>query len=367
MGDGWDGPGLGSATLKYTFSRVTDRLPGDSAKSEIERALQVWSKYVKVTFQPGSDPNGKRTLNILFASRAHGDNYSFDGPGGLLAHTFYPSPPNPEPIAGDMHFDLDESWRIGTDIDLFSVALHEAGHALGLGHSDRPGDVMYPYYSIASDLTPNDVAAARRLYSAQDITTGPRPPQPPVAAPLSISVSVPPTAVVADTYTFSGTTSGGTGAIHVTWSAKGASGAAAGSANWTATVPLSIGINQISFQAMDVQKVTATKTVIVTRSKGQDPKPPPGKTTPSLAVTSPSSAVVSTSAKAIVLKGTASDPNGVTGVFWSTAAGASGAAVGTTKWETGPISLLAGVNTIVVQAANSAGNTSWRTVVVTRR
>ena len=131
MGDGWDGTGLGSATLKYTFSRVTDRLPGDSAKSEIERALQVWSKYVKVTFQPGSDPNGKRTLNILFASRAHGDNYAFDGPGGLLAHTFYPSPPNPEPIAGDMHFDLDESWRIGTDIDLFSVALHEAGHALG--------------------------------------------------------------------------------------------------------------------------------------------------------------------------------------------------------------------------------------------
>ena len=42
-------------------------------------------------------------------------------------------PLNPEPIAGDMHFDNDESWRIGANLDVFSVALHETGHALGLG------------------------------------------------------------------------------------------------------------------------------------------------------------------------------------------------------------------------------------------
>jgi len=54
----------------------------------------------------------------------------------VLAHTFYPSPPNPEPIAGDVHLDDDEEWVIGSDlsvrsVDLFSVSLHELGHALG--------------------------------------------------------------------------------------------------------------------------------------------------------------------------------------------------------------------------------------------
>ena len=85
---------------------------------------------------------------------------------GTLAHTFYPSPPNPEPIAGDMHLDADESWRIGTGIDLFTVVLHEAGHALGLGHSDQPGAVMYPYYRFAYGLTSDDIAGIQDLYGA---------------------------------------------------------------------------------------------------------------------------------------------------------------------------------------------------------
>src|ERR1035441_4350215 len=76
-----------------------------------------------------------RTIAILTASYAHGDAYPFDGPGGVLAHTFYPSPPNPEPLAGDVHFDASETWGVGVNTDLFSVALHEAGHALGMAHS----------------------------------------------------------------------------------------------------------------------------------------------------------------------------------------------------------------------------------------
>jgi hypothetical protein len=54
-------------------------------------------------------------------------------------------------------------------------------------------------------------------------------------------------------------------------------------------------------------------------------------------------------------------------VSWSTAAGASGTANGTETWQTGPIPLFYGVNTIVVQASDAAGNGSWRTVMVMRR
>ena len=56
-----------------------------------------------------------------------------------------------------------------------------AGHALGLGHSDRPGAVMYPYYHLAAGLTDDDIAAIRDLYGSKSTTAAMPPAQPPAA------------------------------------------------------------------------------------------------------------------------------------------------------------------------------------------
>src|SRR5262249_38743405 len=109
--EGWDGGGAGSADLGYFFSSYTGRLTADQVKTEVTRAMQEWSRVVKVRFAAAASATTERTVNLLFASRDHGDGYPFDGPGKTLAHTFYPSPPNPEPIAGDLHFDDDEQWN----------------------------------------------------------------------------------------------------------------------------------------------------------------------------------------------------------------------------------------------------------------
>jgi predicted Zn-dependent protease len=48
----------------------------------------------------------------------------------------------------------------------YTIALHEIGHLLGLGHSDDPGDVMYPTAGV-QDLSLRDRTTARLLYQIE--------------------------------------------------------------------------------------------------------------------------------------------------------------------------------------------------------
>lgn len=367
-GNGWDGPGLGAAALTYVFSHVTTQLDSTTVVSEIQRAMAEWSKVAAITWQSGTNLAGAATLNILFASYAHGDGYPFDGPGGILSHTFYPAPPNPEPIAGDMHFDDSESWRAGTNTDLFSVALHELGHALGLGHSDDPTAVMYPYYKIVTTLAAPDKAAILTLYAAQNSTIAPPPP----GSPLALAVYGVASTTTASSVNLSGSAAGGTGVITVTWlSSGGASGIAAGSAAaWSIlNVPLAVGANTITVTA-SAGGSQVSKWLAITRQTVSTTGPGSGgggtdTTAPSLTITSPSSGTMSTTAASVTIAGTASDNVSVALVSWATNFGSAGVAAGTAAWSA-VIPLLVGNNSVTVRASDAAGNVGWRSVVITR-
>lgn len=375
-GNGWDGPGLGSATVFYYYSNVTSQLNAAAAKAEIARAMAQWSAVVKVTWAPGTSATANQTVNILWATYAHGDAYPFDGPGGALAHTFYPANPNPEPIAGDMHLDDSESWHIGTNIDLFSVTLHELGHALGLGHSDDPNDVMYPYYKMNTGLQPGDIAAIQTLYAAQTGSAptpapAPTPTPAPTASPLTLTVNATAATTTAAAVSLSGAATGGSGTISVTWSTASSSVAVSGTASGSAAawsipnIALAMGVNAITITA-SAGSTHVSQVVTVTRQAASSPAPSgPDTTPPSLTIGSPGATTVSTSAASIAFSGTATDNVGVTQVTWSTNTGSSGTASGTTNWAAS-IPLLVGSNVVTIRAYDAAGNSGWRSVVVTR-
>ena len=48
-------------------------------------------------------------------------------------------------------------------VDLAGIVRHEAGHALGLGHSRDPKTKMFPVETV-NDITPTDRATLRLLY-----------------------------------------------------------------------------------------------------------------------------------------------------------------------------------------------------------
>jgi Matrixin/Bacterial Ig domain len=382
VGTGYPWNVTNGLTLGYFFSQLTEKLPATSSQSDILRAFKEWAKYANVSFSSAPNAQAPQTINILFATGAHGDPYPFDSPT-VLAHTFYPAPLNAEPIAGDMHLNDDERWQVGADTDLYSVALHEAGHALGLVHVDDPSQVMYPYYQMHTTLGTGDISVVQSYYGAAAGSTPSQPSQP-TPATLTLTVQSPAATSTSTAISVSGITTGGVAPVEVAWStAAGQIGNALGSANWSITsIPLTLGANNITITAFDAASHTASQTITVTRQAPTPPLPSmpsapstpsgpqPGSTgdttPPTVRITNPASTILSTTASSITFQGLASDNVGVTSVTWSTSTGVSGSATGTLTWTAANIPLLVGSNTVTVRAYDAAGNSAWRAVTVVR-
>ena len=106
-------------------------------------------------------------MRVGFSDTTKANEFAFDGAGGLLAQA----------TTGSLVFDASEKWTLPGDppietdgfwdrvsFDLYTVAVHEIGHVLGMPHSHDAADVMSPFYLEGrAKLSPADIAAVKAL------------------------------------------------------------------------------------------------------------------------------------------------------------------------------------------------------------
>jgi hypothetical protein len=146
-------------------------------EDQILRAAQVWAQQANVNFAYVGDDGAA----IGSGSYQQGDPYVGDiRIGGFafgnsnVAQTYLPPSANNYSIAGDIQFNTAQTFSTnGSTYDLFTVAAHEFGHALGLYHSNLVNAEMYGAYNGAkSYLNNDDIAGIKAIYGARPAAGG---------------------------------------------------------------------------------------------------------------------------------------------------------------------------------------------------
>ena len=160
---------LGGSSLYQT---LTSADPTGAWQREILRAFQSWAAVTNVNV--GLVPDSG--LPFGSSGAVQGDGRFGDvrvGAAPLSAGVVASASPfswTGTTFSGDLLFNSTRLFGIGNcpgSYDVFSIAAHEAGHALGLDHSDAAGSVMNEAYSYHTGLSAGDVANIQALYGAR--------------------------------------------------------------------------------------------------------------------------------------------------------------------------------------------------------
>ncbi|XP_031493338.1 metalloendoproteinase 2-MMP-like [Nymphaea colorata] len=139
--------------------------PIEELRPVFREAFQTWALSSPFGFRETSTDRIAQLHIGFYRGQHHASCPPF---GDLLAHASYPP-------HGMLHINADYVWAIDPEIlknteesyDVQSVALHEIGHLLGLGHSTVPEAIMYATLDPQTrkvELHGDDIAGINAMY-----------------------------------------------------------------------------------------------------------------------------------------------------------------------------------------------------------
>jgi hypothetical protein len=165
-----DGTNLGGVTSNLVSSFNSKAALAGRWQTQILQAAQSWAQQTNINFVVVPDDGAPSTSGTdEQGDPSHGDirigGYNFGN--SSLGSAYQPPPANNFAIAGDINFNTGMTFNIGTTYDLFTVAAHEFGHALGMDHtSSGSAAIMWPSYTGKKvGPTADDAAGIRSIYS----------------------------------------------------------------------------------------------------------------------------------------------------------------------------------------------------------
>ena len=155
-------------------------------EDEIRAAFRLWESAADIRFVETTDWRG---AGILVGAQ--------ESPEGLAFADVQPRSETEPGVIGRslVCFNPAQRWKIGFDgdlgvLDIRFTAAHEIGHAIGLDHPSRSGELMsFRYDERFRDLQPGDIAGAAALYGAPG--GGPFRRQVPGNAPSTLAITGP--------------------------------------------------------------------------------------------------------------------------------------------------------------------------------
>ena len=165
----------GQAVTSTMFADFNARWSTSTWQNAILKAAQVYARQTNVNFALVADDGSEVGLIGQYQQgatnygdiRMGGTHYTQRTGATFLAQAYMPPPLNNWSIAGDVQLNTDSAFNVGATYDLFTVAAHEIGHALGLEHSGDSLAVMNGCYpGTKTDLTADDVSGIRQIYSS---------------------------------------------------------------------------------------------------------------------------------------------------------------------------------------------------------
>lgn len=162
-----DGTNLGGVSSNL-FATFNAKWSTTTWQNQFLRAAQVWAQQTNLNVTVIADNGG----GIGSGSYQQGDANlgdirigGFNFGSGTLASAYLPPPVNNYSIAGDIQFNTGQVFNIGSTYDLWTVAAHEIGHALGLLHSTVSTAVMYGSYNTRKTvLNSDDISGIQAIY-----------------------------------------------------------------------------------------------------------------------------------------------------------------------------------------------------------